>query len=256
MKGLLHYFDFPPQVLLDLPITKSSLKSNYNCTASEKKILDGTNIQSIRIKALIKQETANIIYYQTVDESYIEIYVIEVSIRSEAYTKTHKPICRLIHKLIPHHCIIITKSDDELEVNFSLATKIINKNHSRLRVVEREYYSSAFLAIDALFVETLRYANADKHDLRALYQYYIQVLQNYKLVDSTKEFKLRPYEVTEQMLKVQDSIDEYKTQINKSVRELKTVTQMTEKVRINSEIHSLKEKIEELINTLSDYGKD
>ena len=71
-------------------------------------------------------------------------------------------------------------------------------------------------------------------------------------MDATQDFKLRTYEVTEQMLEVQDRIDQYETQINKSIKELKTVNQMSEKVRINSDIHTLKLKVQELKNKYID----
>lgn len=250
------YFDFPPNVQLDIPITKVKLKNNENCTLSDQKLLDGSTIQSIRIKAIIKQETANIALFQSADESYVEIYVIEVIIQSNAYYKNYKLMSNLLHKLLPHHCMVVTKSDDEQYANFSLATKAISKNQNKLRVVQKEYFSNQIESKNSQFIEALHYKNADKHDLKAFYQYYIQVLQNYNLMDSTQNFKLRTYEVTEQMLEVQDRIDQYETQINKSVKELKSTTQMSEKVRINSDIHTLKLKVQELKNTLSNYGKD
>lgn len=253
---MIKYFDFPPNVQLDIPVTKIKLKNNDNCTLSDQKLLDGSTVQSIRIKAVIKQETANIAFFQTVDESYVEIYVFEVIIQSDAYNKTYKLMCNLLHRLLPHHCMVFTKSDDEQYANFSLATKLISKNQNKLRVIQKEYFSNQIEANNLQFIEALQYKNADKHDLKAFYQYYIQVLQNYNLMDATQDFKLRTYEVTEQMLEVQDRIDHYEAQINKSVKELKSANQMSEKVRINSDIHTLKLKVQELKNTLSNYGKD
>src|SRR5690606_26649310 len=167
----------PESVKIEIPITKISLKNNENCTLSDQKLLDGLTIQSIRIKALIKQETANIAYYQTAKESYVEVYIIEVVIQSEVYTKTYQAIAHLLHKFIPHHCMIITKSDNNQSINFSLATKTISKNHSVLRVIQKEYYTNNIDFYNEKFVEALKFNNANKHDLKTFYEYYLQVFQ-------------------------------------------------------------------------------
>lgn len=256
MKDVFQYFNLPVQVQIDIPITKISLKNNENCTLSDRKLLDGSDVQSIRLKALIKQETANIPSYYTENEMYVEVYFIEVIIQTLVYKKIYKSIIHLLNKLIPHHCIIITKNEEFSEINIGLASKIISKNSDSLRVIQRENYSNNLSFENELFNEAIRYHNANKYDLKAFYQYYTQVLQNYNLLDVTQDFKLRTYEITERMLKVQDRIDQYETQINKSVKELKSTTQMSEKVRINSDIHGLKQKVQELKNTLSNYGED
>lgn len=48
----------------------------------------------------------------------------------------------------------------------------------------------------------------------------------------------------------------YENEMNRAIKQLKSVTQMSDKVRINSDIHALKEKIQELKNTLTNYGED
>lgn len=58
------------------------------------------------------------------------------------------------------------------------------------------------------------------------------------------------------MLVIQDRMITYKNEMNRAIKQLKSVTQMSDKVRINSDIHALKEKIQELKNTLSNYGED
>lgn len=246
MKDLLNEFQFPAQVRLDIPITKISLKEIESCTLSDRKLLDGSEIQSIRIRAVLKQETANIAFHKTADESYVEVYVIEVIIQTDVYNKTFKNINRLLHKLIPHHCIIITKSDDTTLYNLGFAIKTISKNSTSLRVIQKELFSDSinFESID--FINHLAYTNANKYDLKAFYNYYIQVIQNYNLMPLMQDFKLRNYEVTDQMIAVQEEIQAYEVKINSAVKELNSTTQMSEKVRINSDIHALKQSIQEL----------
>jgi len=256
MKDVFKYFNLPVQVQIDIPITKISLKNNETCTLSDRKLLDGSDVQSIRLKALIKQETANIPSYYTEDEMYVEVYFIEVIIQTAVYKKNYKSIIHLLNKLIPHHCIIVTKSEDFSEVNIGLASKTISKNSNSLRVLQKEYFSNNLEFENFNFSETLAYSNANKHDLKAFYQFYIQVFQNFNLIELTKDFKLRNFAQTEEMLLVQDRINEYEVEINRGINQLKTVVQMREKVQINSDIHALKLKIHELKNTLENYGED
>ncbi|MCO7722407.1 DUF4391 domain-containing protein [Myroides odoratimimus] len=251
MNNLLSLFKFPHQLQLDIPIKKISLKENDNCTASERKLIEGSEIQSIRIKALLKKETANITSFQSAEESFVEVYVIEVIIKSEVYTKTHKAISRLLHKLIPHHCIIITTTEEKEQSNVSLATKNISKNSSALRVIQHEYHSPVLDFTNDSFIEALAYTKANKQDLRAFYLYYLQVFQNYNLMDITKGFTLRSYEITKQMLQVQEEIQAIEYEIKSAVKTLSTTTQMNDKVQLNMTIHSLKKTIEELKNKLN-----
>lgn len=251
MNNLINLFQFPEKMVIDIPVTKLSLKNNENCTLSERKLLDGANIQSIRIKALIKQETANIQHYQSSEESYVEVYVIEVILQKDQYTKIYKQISHLLHKLIPHHCIISLVSDENELRNVSLATKSISKNSNALRVIQNEYYSNHLDFFNVDFVEALDFKKANKHDLKAFYLYYLQVFQNYNLLAHIDTYKLRNYDVTEQMLLLQEQIKALEYEIKSAKKALATATQMNEKVRINSDIHQLKNSIQELKNKLN-----
>ena len=105
------------------------------------------------------------------------------------------------------------------------------------------------------FLEALSFANANNINLKSFYGYYLQVIKNYNLIDLTKEFKIRTYEMTEELLIINESVENYQTEINIQQKQLKSVTQMSEKVRINSEIHDLKQKINEL-KVKIEHGKD
>src|SRR5690625_53363 len=249
-------FGFPQQILMDLPITKVALKNNDDATLSDRRLLDNPDIQSIRMKAIIKQETANIPPFQSEDESYLEVYCVDVILQAGTYEKYYKKIAHLLHKLIPHHLIIIIQSDDHTMVNFSLATKSISKNSEQLRVIQNEFYTEKIDFENESFLEALHYENANKQNLKTLYNYYIMVAQNYNLIDVTQKFQLRTYEQTGEMLTLQEEIEAYQTQINQNIKQLTAATQMSEKVQLNTDIHTLKTKIEELKNTLLNYGKD
>lgn len=134
-------------------------------------------------------------------------------------------------------------------------TKNINRNDQRLRVISDELFSVLINETQTDFLEALSFANANTTNLKLFYEYYLQVIKNYNLIDLTKEFKIRTYEMTEELLTINESVENYLSEIKIQQKQLKSVTQMSEKVRINSEIHDLKQKINELQAQIK-YGKD
>lgn len=249
-------FKLPESCTLNIPITKVSLKEQDGITISESKLLDGSDVQSIRIFGVVSKGNANIPEWLDATQSFVEVYFISVSLRSEVYEKNYKPVARLIHKLIPHHCVVISQSDDELVFHISLSTKNINKNDNRLRVIADEIFSVEIDSGQHDFLNALSFARANTLQLKSFYDYYLQIIKNYNLIDLTKEFKIRNYERTEELLSINDSVENYQKEINTHLKQLKSVTQMNEKVKINSEIHELKKKISELKVKIDHYGKD
>lgn len=248
-------FKLPDNCTLNIPITKVSLKAQDSTTLSEAKLLDGSDVQSIRIFGIVSKGNANIAECVDDSQSFVEVYFILVSLRPDVYEKNYKPVARLIHKLIPHHCLVITQSEDELLSHMSLSTKAINKNDQRFRVISDELFSVLINETQTDFLEALSFPNANTINLKSFYEYYLQVIKNYNLIDLTKEFKIRTYEMTEELLTINESVENYQSEINLQQKQLKSVTQMSEKVRINSEIHDLKQKINEL-KVKIEHGKD
>lgn len=250
-------FQLPINCQINVPVTKVSLKQQDNIIASEVKLLDNVDIQSIRIFGLLSTSNSNIEEYVDSETSFLEIYFILIKISSATYQKHYKPIGRLIHKLIPHHCVIVTQSDDEDQNHISLYTKTIHRNSPKLRVLDKEILSNGITKEDdPEFFDALKFEKANKLNLKDLYLYHKNILKNFNLMDTTKEFKIRNYERTKLMLEVQDEIQQYTLQINALQKDLKTTTQMSQKVAINTEIHGFKKQIDELKNKIDTYGKD
>lgn len=248
-------FKLPYNCTFNIPITKVSLKEQDGITISEAKILDGSGVQSIRVFGIVSKGNANIPESIDGSQSFVEVYFIVVSLRTDVYEKNYKLVARLIHKLIPHHCLVILQSEDELLSHFSLSTKTINKNDQRLRVISYELFSGLINEEQTDFIEALSFINTNTLNLKSFYEYYLQVIKNYNLIDLTKEFKIRTYEMTQKLLTINETVENYQTEINTQQKQLKSVTQMSEKVRINSEIHDLKQKINELKVNI-EHGKD
>ena len=246
-----HIFDLPKSCTLDMAITKVSLKSHHQIILSESRLLDGADIQSIRLIGAVTQRSANIEPFVNNQESYLEVYFIVVQIAAEAYQKTYKPISRLLHKLIPHHCIIITQTDNGEKHHISLHTKLIHQQRADMRVLHKEIITPTITKdTPTEFFEQLAFNAAQRTNLKAFYNHYIQVMQNYLLAEVTQEFKMHSVADTEEKMKLYDQYYEYETAINTKTKELHSATQMSEKVACNTEIHKLKQSMQKIRNKL------
>ncbi len=79
------------------------------------------------------------------------------------------------------------------------------------------------------FLKVLSFSTSNTLNLKLFYEYYLQIIKNYNLIDLTNEFKIRNYERTEELLIISESVENYQTEINTHLKQLKSVTQMSEK---------------------------
>lgn len=247
-----HIFDLPKSCTLDMAITKVSLKSHHQIILSESRLLDGADIQSIRLIGAVTQRSANIEPFVNNQESYLEVYFIVVQIATDAYQKTYKAISRLLHKLIPHHCIIITQADNAEKHHISLHTKLIHQQRADMRVLHKEIITTNITKDTPIeFFQQLAFNAAQRTNLKAFYNHYIQVMQNYLLAEVTQDFRMHSVAETEEKMKLYDQYYEYETAINTKTKELSSATQMSEKVAINTDIYSLKQNLNQIKKELN-----
>ena len=247
-----HIFDLPKSCTLDMAITKVSLKSHHQIILSESRLLDGADIQTIRLIGAVTQRSANIEPFVNNQESYLEVYFIVVKIATDAYQKTYKAISRLLHKLIPHHCIVITQSDNGDKNHISLHTKLIHQQRADMRVLHKEIITPTITKdTPTEFFKQLAFNAAQRNNLKAFYNHYIQVMQNYLLAEVTQDFRMHSVAETEEKMKLYDQYYEYETAINTKTKELSSATQMSEKVAINTDIYSLKQNLNQIKKKLN-----
>lgn len=247
-----HIFDLPKSCTLDMAITKVSLKSHHQIILSESRLLDGADIQSIRLIGAVTQRSANIEPFENNQESYLEVYFIVVQIATDAYQKMYKAITRLLHKLIPHHCIVITQTDNGDKNHISVHTKLINQQRADMRVLHKEIITPTITKdTPTEFFEQLAFNAAQRTNLKAFYNHYMQVMQNYLLAEVTQDFRMHSVAETEEKMKLYDQYYEYETAINTKTKELGLATQMSEKVAINTDIYSLKQNLNQIKKKLN-----
>lgn len=239
--------NFPSGVLVKATIKKVELKKQRDLTTSELKLIDSADVKQIQLIASINQPMANIEPYQDELEDYSQLYFIRVLLGTDKYAVLYKSIGKLIHQLLPHHCVVITQSDDYKISHLSLATKRYHKQLVEQRVIE-EVYSSKSIDSESskVFLDALAYSQVPKQNLKIFYTYYIQALKNYALADLTGDYVQRPDYVTDEYMQIAQQIKVAEEQIENYSNTLKTVTQMSEKVALNTDIHALKQEIQQL----------
>lgn len=239
--------NFPSEVLVKAAIKKVELKKQRDLTSSELKLIDSADVKQIQLLASINQPMANIESYQDELENYSQLYFIRVLLSADMYAQLYKLMIKLIHQLLPHHCIVITQSDDLKISHLSLATKRYHKQMAEQRVLEEIYLSEAIDTDSSqAFLEALAYAKVPKQNLKVFYMYYIQALKNYALVALTGEYLQRPEYVTNDYLQIAQQIKVAEEQIESYCKTLKLTNQMNEKVALNTDIHALKHEIQQL----------
>lgn len=245
-------FDWPDHDREVQSIPKRAFLLQERISSAEKKLLQGTEIQSIKLLHSVKQSNSNIPVFESDDESYLEILFIVLKIAETHYEKYYKPAARLIHKLLPHHCLVITIADDRPIWHISLCTKNIHPNNPELRVLKKETFLDFTIDYIAELLDALSFSKADKVDLKYFYNYYLRVIQNFNLISLTGSFRVRDSDQTHKLLNLQSNIKEAESNIRSLISQLKKETQMREKVRINTEIYQEKTRAQQWKNMVQD----
>lgn len=105
------------------------------------------------------------------------------------------------------------------------------------------------------FLSSLSFDNSNKINQKEYYNYLVSCFDALQLAEITNKFALRPIEVTKQMLQLQQSILAKEEEIEKCRKQLTRDTQMAERVRINTEINRLKNKVIEIKEELNGLNR-
>ncbi len=245
-------FDLPKPCRQEMTITKKSLREQADLSLAERKLLKGAEVQRIQLFGAVSPATTNIKSFEKENLSFVEVYFIEVLLQEAVFEKYAERVATLLHKSIPHHCIVLLQRDNQRRSRLSVAYKRINENDANLRVLDAGVITQTILqkVEDEAFKKALAFPQANTTHLKAFYDYYTRVFQNYKLMPLTGSFKLRNENTTAEMLVLQQRIEAEKAHIKKWKKALKKTVQMNEKVALNTKIHHAKEQIKTLTHSL------
>jgi hypothetical protein len=247
---ILDILQLPDACLVDKKITKVFFTRNFELTNIEKAMLDDFQVVvSINWIASIKPDNSNIPAITDIDFTFEEIQVIAVQTTTKSFDKYKLKLAEFVQKYIPYHILLVVYCDTK--AIFNTCTKRINANDSNKRVIEKMLSTEDILSEnlspeDIAFIDSLKFFNQGKANLKVLYDSYFQKLVALQTAEIKGEFAPRTSERSMQDVALMGQIDQLKTEIMQLQRTAKRETQMNKRVELNTIIHSKKQQIESL----------
>lgn len=244
---ILEILQLPESCLVERKITKVFFKQNFELTISERLMLEDSSIVvGINWLASISPKNSNIPAIINPDSTFEEIQVIAIQTTNQNFDKYKNKLAEIIQKYIPYHILLIVYCDNKLI--FNACTKRINTNDSKKRVMDLMLFTKVVTNQEptsetSAFLNSLKFINLDKQNLKVLYDSYIQKLVALQTSEITGGFAPRTSERTMQDVERMEQINLLKNEIVQLHNKAKKESQLNKRVELNTLIHLKKEQI-------------
>lgn len=253
MLGYNDILQIPERCLLNKRLTKAFFLKNFDLSATEKKLLNGT-IQNMEWMACIKTSNSNITTVINPNYVYEEIQVMICSLADNQLEVNGKNCLELFQKYIPYQMLVIVEDDTHFILNAT--DKRVNQHDKNKRTIET-YFTSTPLSklytneISTSFYEALKFETTDKTNMETLYKSYIQALVQFQTATITGNFKKRTKTRTEEDLIDILAIESIEKEIKSLSSKIKKESQISERVNLNVNIQNKRKKIQNIKNKLT-----
>lgn len=169
---LIEWFQMPPKTIFNRKIAKKQFYEQGQLTTNEKELLT-SEIESIYLLSICRQDTVNIPKLVNEDVRYEEVYWLAVFFKP---TKKFEQILKLFHKVLPNPIVIIAVDESE-NVSISTAHKRLNQN-DQSKVVIDHLIQSPWCQLDSDHQAAQRFLERiyfDNLSFRNLYDFYDSV---------------------------------------------------------------------------------
>ncbi|ASK64229.1 hypothetical protein CFK37_19795 [Virgibacillus phasianinus] len=169
-RQLIDIFDMPKKTIFNRKIAKKQFYEQGQLTPDEKELLT-TEIESIYLLAICKQDTIKISKYVNEDKRYEEIYWLSVSFKT---INRYERMVKLFHKVLPNPIVIIA-SDENENISISAAHKRIN-NNDETKIAVGNVIQSPWIKLSDVndgvqrFLQRIRFNNLSYSNLWAFYE--------------------------------------------------------------------------------------
>lgn len=253
----MNYNDFinklniPEGCELNKNVYKSLFYDKSDMKYSDKQVFT-KDIEKISWLYTLKEDTILISAYGDEEKDYSEIAIIEVDLRK---TNRIERVADIMQRTIPYPLMIIFKYENNILIN--LAHKRINKADH-----EKATYDQ-LIQTDWIDLEKLNkkekklISNLDFQDLSYFnfYQFYSDLVERiiaYKKSKYTGQYKLDNNRNSEDVLRLLSKIENNEDKIKSLKRKIKKENQFNKKMDLNINIKKLKNKNNQLIETLEE----
>lgn len=261
---LIEALQLPPALRINQKLTKKSFYDNGQLSASAQKILQ-EQVESISLQAHLHPDNSNIAAYKTAQHEYLEIFVIQITLKDHQAWLNLKPaqlktLHEAVHKAIAYPLFLEIKAGEQ--VQWSLAEKSVHQADSEHdKLILNELLQTQWLdtsqktGLYALqgaggellqsLLKRLAFANQNQQNLYTLYQGWYKALTGYALAHQAGLTELPSTEssIEDQRVKLKQ-IQQLKKDINDLQNQLKACQQFNEKVELNIRLQNLTKQLE------------
>ncbi|WP_044412374.1 DUF4391 domain-containing protein [Thiomicrospira microaerophila] len=268
---LLEALQLPPALHLSQKLTKKSFYDNGQLSSSAQRLLQ-EQVESITLQAHIKPDNSNIPAYKTTEHEYLELFVIQVTLKDHPHPDGHKAgsslkpaqlktLHELVHKAIAYPILLEIKAGQQ--VQWSLAEKSVHQadsEHDKLimnELIQTDWIDSgatrsANTPLEQDFYNALRFDRQNQQNLYRLYQSLIHTFTRYQTARLTGATQLptnqnsgAELDIAAQRAKLKH-IQQLKKDIDELTNKLKTCAQFNEKVALNMQLQQRLKQLENI----------
>lgn len=262
---LLSRFGFPEASYLGKRIFKKHFFENSTLTPADKKSLQD-DVGTITWQYTLKPSTIQIKPYTDEQREYLEVAVLEITLRSP---RNYKRLAEVIHRAIPYPLLLVfvqnsEASSDELEddeysenvpketeskVALSVAPKRFSQAEKGAVVVE-EFFTTGWIDLEKIsdieqaFLDTLNLSNLPHTHFLAFYSALVDRFIAFDCASLTGKYRLDNEEISQKARRQQLTVcHELEGKIAKLRAALRKEAQFNRKVELNVQIKQLEKQL-------------
>ncbi|MDO5851204.1 MAG: DUF4391 domain-containing protein [Methanobacteriaceae archaeon] len=239
---LIQKLNIPKECLVNNVIPKKDF-FEQNMKTTERNLFTN-NVKQIKWLYSLKEENINIKKYIDEEKEYLEIEIIQLTLKKE---QKQEKITEIIQKFIPYPILLIIRYKNRYKL--SLAHKRNNKNDTEQIIITETINTNNWIKEnftkkqDEKLIQTLNIKNLNTNNFYEMYEDMINTIIRY---NATNEIKKEINKPIKEIKEITNQITQLDKKINELKKEQKKETQFNKKVEQNIEIQKLKDKKEKL----------
>jgi hypothetical protein len=260
-------FDLPTSSYLGKKVFKKYFFENAYLTSSDKKYLR-EDVDTILWQYTLKPKTVQIKSYVDEQYEYLEVALLEVTVRSP---DNYKRLASVFHKSIPYPCLIIftcvpAMTTDNLEQNediedgdenlesqvaLSVAHKRFSHSEKGSFVVENIFNTNWInlnspAKIENAFIESLKFSDLPHTHFLAFYSAIIDRFVAFDCAKFSGTYEIGNKNLSQEERRQKlETCHNLKRKIDKLRNDLRNETQFNRKVELNTEIKQSQQQLEQ-----------
>lgn len=243
---LISLFQMPQRTIFNRKIAKKQFHEQGQLTTAEKELFT-TEIESIYLLSICKQDTLNVPKFVNNDRCYEEIYWLLVSFKS---IKRFERMINIFHKVMPNP-IVVLATDDNDNISISTAHKRLNQNDETKVVVENVtnspwiHLSDESEAIQR-FIGRLHFINLSYSNLYDFYDSVNSAVRMSSLIEQIQKYPKIGVS-SDELIPLMDSLDDTNMNINQLQLLQKEQLDFGEKIEIHMKIKKIEQEEDQVL---------